>query len=48
MWNSFSQLAQGVRDQATEAVRDAGLDSQLVRAPGLPLPPELQQHTLGS
>ena len=31
MWGSFTQLAQGVRDQATAAVQNAGLDSQLVR-----------------
>ena len=32
MWNNFSQLAQGLREQATAAVHNAGLDEQLVSA----------------
>ena len=30
MWTNFSQLAQGLREQATAAVHNAGLDEQLV------------------
>lgn len=33
MWGNFSQFTQALKDQATNAVKDAGFDQQLVYSP---------------